>query len=236
MTLKNRAGRAIVSQFQVYLDEINNTPLLSTHEERELAARIAEGDAHARDRMIRANLRLVVRLAKGFRGRGVSLDDLISEGNLGLIRAVEGFDPEKNVRFGTYASYWIKQSMRSGTINLGKPVRVPMYTVSLRAKWRRASAILADRLKRSPTPDEVGKAMGLSERKRQIVTQALLVSELTPEPGDAGETNLARPADRRARQPGQRPAGRGRRPGPAPPRARAADATRGPDHPDAVRP
>src|SRR5207245_8129131 len=122
-----------------YLREINETPLLTHDEEKELAGRIEEGDVEARDQMVRANLRLVVNIARGYIGKGLGLEDLIEEGNLGLLRAVEGFDPNMNTRFSTYASYWIKQSIKRALVNTAKTIRIPAYTVDALAKWRPAT-------------------------------------------------------------------------------------------------
>jgi RNA polymerase primary sigma factor len=168
------------SPLQIYLHDINDTPLLSAEEERELAERVAMGDPCAREHMVKANLRLVVNIARGYLGKGLSLEDLIEEGNLGLMRAVEGFDGMMETRFSTYASYWIKQSIRRAVMNNGKPIRLPAYMVSLLSKWKRATAVLADRLGRSPTPEEVGKALRISKRKIDIVAQAIQVNNLTP--------------------------------------------------------
>jgi RNA polymerase primary sigma factor len=110
----------------------------------------------------------------------LSLEDLIEEGNLGLMRAVEGFDGMMETRFSTYASYWIKQSIRRAVMNNGKPIRLPAYMVSLLSKWKRATTILTDRLGRAPTPDEVGKALRLSKKKVGIVAKAIKVNSLTP--------------------------------------------------------
>jgi RNA polymerase primary sigma factor len=168
------------SPLQIYLQDINDTPLLSAEEERELAERVAIGDPSAREHMVKANLRLVVNIARGYLGRGLSLEDLIEEGNLGLMRAVEGFDGMMDTRFSTYASYWIKQSIRRAVMNNGQPIRLPAYMVSLLSKWKRATAILTDRLRRVPTADEVGKALRLSKRKIGIVAKAIRVNNLTP--------------------------------------------------------
>ena len=159
------------SPLQIYLQDINDTPLLSAEQERELADRVAAGDPYAREHMVKANLRLVVNIARGYLGKGLSLEDLIEEGNLGLMRAVEGFDGRMETRFSTYASYWIKQSIRRSVMNNGKPIRLPAYMVSLLSKWKRATAILTDRMGRVPTPDEVGKALRLSKKKIGIVGQ-----------------------------------------------------------------
>jgi RNA polymerase primary sigma factor len=130
--------------------------------------------------MVRANLRLVVNIARGYLGKGLSLEDLIEEGNLGLLRAVEGYDGGHETRFSTYASYWIKQSIRRAVMNNGKPIRLPAYMVSLLAKWRRAHAVLADRLGRPPTPDEIGRALKLTKKKLAIVNKAIQANNLTP--------------------------------------------------------
>ncbi len=168
------------SPLQIYLHDINATPLLSAEEERSLALRVAEGDPYAREHMVKANLRLVVNIARGYLGKGLSLEDLIEEGNLGLMRAVEGYDGAMETRFSTYASYWIKQSIRRSVMNNGKPIRLPAYMVSLLSKWRRVSTVLTERLGRTPTPEEIGKALRLSKKKVGIVAKAIKVNNLTP--------------------------------------------------------
>src|ERR1700749_2898222 len=122
---RRKPGAAVQSPLETYLREINETALLNAAEERELATRIGQGGTRARDRMVRANLRLVVNIARGYSGKGLGLQDLIEEGNLGLLRAVEGFDPAMGTRFSTYASYWIKQSIKRALINTGKTIRIP---------------------------------------------------------------------------------------------------------------
>ena len=185
--------RDVLSQspLQIYLHDINDTPLLSAQEERELAARVARGDARARDHMVKANLRLVVNIARGYLGKGLCLEDLIEEGNLGLMRAVEGYDGTMETRFSTYASYWIKQSIRRAVMNQGKPIRLPAYMVSLLAKWKRVTVGLTERLGRTPTPDEVGKALRLSKKKVGIVTKAIQVNNLTPHSEHADDDGFA---------------------------------------------
>lgn len=179
------------SPLQIYLHDINDTPLLTAAEESELAARVAEGDPRARDRMVKANLRLVVNIARGYLGKGLCLEDLIEEGNLGLMRAVEGFDGTMETRFSTYASYWIKQSIRRAVMNNGKPIRLPAYMVSLLAKWKRVTATLTDRLGRPPSPDEVGKTLRLSKKKVGIVAKAIQVNALTPHSEHADDDGFA---------------------------------------------
>jgi RNA polymerase primary sigma factor len=174
-----RREASTATPLQIYLHDINDTPLLSAQEERELAEKVSVGDPLARERMVKANLRLVVNIARGYLGKGLNLEDLIEEGNLGLMRAVEGFDGMMDTRFSTYASYWIKQSIRRAVMNNGKPIRLPAYMVSLLSKWRRATAVLSERLGRAPSHDEVGKALRLSKKKIGIVAKAIRVNNLT---------------------------------------------------------
>ena len=169
------------SPLETYLREINETALLSAEEEQELARQIDAGDVRARDRMVRANLRLVVNIARGYVGKGLSLQDLIEEGNLGLLRAVEGFDPGMGTRFSTYASYWIKQSIKRALINSAKTIRIPAYMVELLSKWRRASARLTEELGRGPTPEEVARFLGLPKKKLPIIKKAIQVYNNTPQ-------------------------------------------------------
>lgn len=174
-------ARAAQSPLETYLREINETALLTADDEAELAGRIAEGDAMARDRMVRANLRLVVNIARGYTGKGLGLQDLIEEGNLGLLRAVEGFDPTMGTRFSTYASYWIKQSIKRALINSGKTIRIPAYMVELLSKWRRATARLTEELGRTPTNEEVARVLGLPKKKLPIIRKAIRINNSTPQ-------------------------------------------------------
>src|SRR5262249_24004172 len=162
---RRQRGPSVQSPLETYLREINETALLSADEEKELALRIGQGDTEARDQMVRANLRLVVNIARGYTGKGLSLQDLIEEGNLGLLRAVEGFDPTMNTRFSTYPSYWIKQWIKRALVNPAKTIRIPAYMVELLAKWRRATNQLTDELGRPPTHEEVAKLLGLPKKK-----------------------------------------------------------------------
>jgi RNA polymerase primary sigma factor len=175
---------------ETYLREINETPLLSADEEKELAYRIEDGDTEARDQMVRANLRLVVNIARGYVGKGLGLQDLIEEGNLGLLRAVEGFDPSMNTRFSTYASYWIKQSIKRALVNTAKTIRIPAYMVELLAKWRRATTKLQDELDRPPTHEEVARHLGLPKKKLNIIKKAIRVYNSAPQT-DQTETGFS---------------------------------------------
>src|SRR5437870_593318 len=174
-------GPSVQSPLETYLREINETALLSAQEEKDLAYRIDEGDNAARDRMVRANLRLVVNIARSYTGKGLGLQDLIEEGNLGLLRAVQGFDPTMNTRFSTYASYWIKQSIKRALVNTAKTIRIPAYMVELLAKWRRATVQLQDELGRSPTHEEVAGSLQLPKKKLAIIKKAIRVYNSTPQ-------------------------------------------------------
>ncbi|MCA9084422.1 MAG: sigma-70 family RNA polymerase sigma factor [Planctomycetaceae bacterium] len=180
-TSRTRSGSRLQTPLETYLREINETALLSADEEKMLSRAISAGDAEARDRMVRANLRLVVNIARGYSGKGLPLQDLIEEGNLGLLRAVEGFDPDMNTRFSTYASYWIKQSIKRALVNTAKTIRVPAYMVELLSKWRRASAKLAEELNRVPTPEDVARELGIPKKKLRIVKKAIALYNAAPQ-------------------------------------------------------
>lgn len=178
---KVKSSSSLQTPLETYLREINETALLTAAEEKMLANAIAQGDAQARDRMVRANLRLVVNIARGYTGKGLGLQDLIEEGNLGLLRAVEGFDPNMGTRFSTYASYWIKQSIKRALINSAKTIRIPAYMVELLSKWRRATVRLTDELRRAPTPEEIARLLGLPKRKLPIIKKAIQIYNSTPQ-------------------------------------------------------
>ena len=168
----------------LYLRQIRDDALLTAAEERELAGAIAAGVSEARSRMIRSNLRLVVKIAREYVGRGMSLDDLIGEGNLGLIRASEEFDPRFGTRFSTYASYWIKQAIRHALTNTTATIRLPAHMVTLLSKWRKVERALCRELGRAPGFDQVAIALGLTDAQRVLVDRARLASQLRLEGGD----------------------------------------------------
>ena len=201
--LRRSRGDTVQSPLETYLREINETPLLTAKQEKELARRIMAGDNEARDQMVRANLRLVVNIARSYTGKGLGLQDLIEEGNLGLLRAVEGFDPNMNTRFSTYASYWIKQSIKRALVNSSKTIRIPAYMVELLSKWRRAAARLQDELGRPPTQEEIARSLDLPRKKLNIIKKAIRVYNAMPqtEQLDAGWSLGEMVTDDRARTP-----------------------------------
>ena len=170
----SRARGGLQSDLQLYLTEINKTPLLTAEEERDLGWKIInENCPNARDRMVRANLRLVVSIAKNYTNRGLSLPDLIEEGNIGLMRAVEGFDPAQGARFSTYASWWIKQAIKRALINATQPVHIPAYMVELVAKWKIASRKLEAELGAPPSLHDLARALDMPIKKVRIIKRAV---------------------------------------------------------------
>ena len=147
--------------FELYLQDIGRYPLLTVKQERELAERIQKGDMRAREQMIQSNLRLVVRIAKDYAYYGVPLLDLISEGNIGLMKAAERFDPGKDVKFATYAAWWIKQCVKRALANQGKTIRLPIHLTEKLSRISKATDQLREKHKREPTNEEVAKVVGM---------------------------------------------------------------------------
>ena len=187
MTCIEAKDCGVSNALNMYLREIRDDALLTAAEERELAAAIANGDEQARDRMIQANLRLVVKIAREYLGRGLALDDLVGEGNLGLIRATSEFDPKFGTRFSTYASYWIKQSIRHALINTTATIRLPAHMVGLLTKWRRAERALTREFGYPPTSDQIAVALGLTDSQKQLVDKARRARQLRLESGGGDE-------------------------------------------------
>ena len=148
-----------------YFQEIGQFPLLTPQQEVELAAKIKKGDLEARDRMINANLRLVVTIARDYANLGLPLLDLISEGNIGLTKAVERFDPTKGAKLSTYAMWWIKQSIKRALANQSKTIRLPGASRRQARKMRRVSLQMSDELGREPTDEELGEEIGIASEK-----------------------------------------------------------------------
>ncbi|MCC6740121.1 MAG: RNA polymerase sigma factor RpoD/SigA [Planctomycetia bacterium] len=161
---------------------MNTVALLTPEEEKQLGRLVQNGDKAARERMIRANLRLVVSIAKKYRNRGMTFLDLIEEGNLGLLKAVERFDPERGVKFGTYGTWWIKQAIQRALMDTAPAVRIPTYMVEMIHKWKATSLKLTQKLGRKPYPAEIAKALKLKGAAGEAVRQALNTSYSSSQP------------------------------------------------------
>jgi len=160
------------TSLRIYMREIMQFPLLTPQQEIDLAARIKQGDQDARIQMIKANLRLVVKIAQDYVNYGLPLADLISEGNIGLMKAVECFDPAKGGRLSTYGSWWIKQSIKRALANQSKIIRLPVHIVDKTAKMRRISNMLAEELGRDPTNEELSEETGIPVHKLVMLKRA----------------------------------------------------------------
>jgi len=176
---------------RTYMQEISKTALLTREEEVVLANRIKAGDKSARDHMISANLRLVVKIAYDYNNFGLPLLDLISEGNIGLIKAVERFDPEKGGKLSTYAAWWIKQSIKRALANQSKTIRLPVHLVDRISKMRKITAQLADELDREPSDEEIGYAMDMPVNKvAHLKSVSFRPASLDAPVGEDGDTTF----------------------------------------------
>lgn len=188
---------------KAYLKDVRPIPLLTPAEEIDLSRKLRKGDMKARDKMIRSNLRLVISIAKRYVNLGVPLSDLIEEGNIGLMKSVEKFDPERGFRFSTYAAWWIKQGVSRAIIDQGKMIRVPVYMNEEILKYKKMVEKLTHKLKRNPRIGEVAKKMRVPvDRIRELEKSITKISSLDAPIGESGEgqikdiiedTNIASP-------------------------------------------
>ena len=177
---------------KIYLREIGQIPLLTPKEEIQLAARIKKGDKNARAQMIKANLRLVVKIAHDYSNLGMPLLDLISEGNIGLMKAVERFDPKKGAKLSTYAAWWIKQSIKRSLANQAKTIRLPVHLVDKISKMKRLAMKLSERLGREPTDAELAEVLDVTPAKvTQLRTISVRPASLDAPIGDDDSTEFS---------------------------------------------
>jgi len=191
------AGRETTIAFDVtikeYLKEIDEASLLTPEQERVLGRLVTEeNDPWAREQLVRSNLRLVVNIAKRYAGKGMSLGDLIEEGNLGLIKAVDYFDPERGTRFSTYAAWWIKQGIKRAMLENVQPVHIPTYMVALINQWRHTASELEGRVGRQLSVEEMAKVMKLPVRKAKVISRVVEILNSTTDTwgGDDSEQDM----------------------------------------------
>lgn len=180
-----------MESIKTYLNEIRKIPLLKQEEEIELANKIKTGSEEARKRMIRSNLRIVVKIAKQYIHFGLPFMDLIEEGNMGLMKAVEKFNPKRRFRFSTYAAWWIRQAIGRAISQQGRLIRIPVYMNELIVKWNKTNENLSQELGRIPAQEEVAKAMNISlKRARQINSWITKTSSLEAPVGEDGKDQV----------------------------------------------
>ena len=200
---RDSASRGELDATQLYLNEIGFSPLLTPEQEKHYARLARKGDAAGRKRMIESNLRLVVRIARRYLNRGLTLLDLIEEGNLGLIRAVEKFDPEKGFRFSTYATWWIRQTIERAIMNQSRTIRLPIHVVKELNSYLRAERELSQKLDHLPSPEEMANALDrpVDEAKRLCRLKERVGSVDVPVGRDSGQLLLDTIADHQASNP-----------------------------------
>jgi len=176
-----------------YLKDVRKIPLLTPQEEIDLSRRIKRGDEQARAAMIKSNLRLVINIAKKYMHLGIPFLDLIEEGNIGLMKAVEKFNHKKGYRFSTYAAWWIKQGITRSIGEQGKMIRVPVYMNELITKWKKTKERLSQKLKHAPSDEEIAKKLRLSKSRKQQVVSWLssTTSSLDAPVGDEGDSQVS---------------------------------------------
>ena len=176
---------------KAYLQEIGSIPLLTAQQEVDLAHRVQQGDAEAKDMMIRANLRLVVSMARSYINRGLSFQDLIQEGNIGLMRAVEKYDPDKGFRFSTYATWWIRQSLVRAIADQSRDIRIPVHMTELISRVNKTQRELNQELDREPTPEEIAERLKLPvEKINDVMRYAMDTVSLETPAGDEENSSL----------------------------------------------
>src|SRR5215203_1675635 len=184
-------AHATTDALQLFMNEVGRYPLLTAKEEVELAKRIERGDREAKERMINSNLRLVVSIAKKYQGHGLSLLDLIQEGVIGLIRAVEKFDWRRGYKFSTYATWWIRQAVQRGVANKSRTIRIPVHIADREQRMNRAERELSAKLGRPPTDEEIAQAAKISVKHlREVREAARAVTSLDKPLGDDNDASI----------------------------------------------
>ena len=180
-----------MDSIRLYLKDIKKLPLLTAEEELKIALKVKRGDKAARAKMIQSNLRFVISIAKRYSNLGVSMMDLIEEGNMGLMKAVEKFNPKRGYRFSTYAAWWIRQYISRAIANQGKTVRMPVYIIELLMRFKKTTEHLTNSLKRKPRSSEIAKRMRIPiKRVKQLNKMVSGISSLNAPVGDEGSTEF----------------------------------------------